>query len=252
MAALILSCSGANSPSTMMMPSFDDRHGDIAALAFEHVDVVAEIGGLDLDLREIRRRRRGRRRLREHPAGQRQHGGDNGHFHLVHSNSPQRSGGCPSTGLHGCRIGIGGLADGRPARRALCCRRERHAPDSTGAANARKPEVMTSPIAGGVDCDLHPAVPHLTSLLPYHERLLARPGHHARHDRPGVAVLSHEFADLLAAGLAAREGQAGLEPRGHADAGARSVRHQLSASAIRCTACRWCFPRIWRSRSAAR
>ena len=26
---------------------------------------------------------------------------------------------------------------------------------------------MTTPIAGGVDCDLHPAVPHLTSLLPY-------------------------------------------------------------------------------------
>ena len=26
---------------------------------------------------------------------------------------------------------------------------------------------MTSPIAGGVDCDLHRAVPHLTSLLPY-------------------------------------------------------------------------------------
>ena len=26
---------------------------------------------------------------------------------------------------------------------------------------------MTSPIACGVDCDLHPAVPHLTSLLPY-------------------------------------------------------------------------------------
>ena len=26
---------------------------------------------------------------------------------------------------------------------------------------------MTLPIAGGVDCDLHPAVPHLTSLLPY-------------------------------------------------------------------------------------
>src|SRR5260370_11638134 len=28
-------------------------------------------------------------------------------------------------------------------------------------------EATTSPIAGGVDCDLHPAVPHLTSLLPY-------------------------------------------------------------------------------------
>src|SRR6201996_7897163 len=27
--------------------------------------------------------------------------------------------------------------------------------------------VMTSPVAGGVDCDLHPALPHLTSLLPY-------------------------------------------------------------------------------------
>ena len=26
---------------------------------------------------------------------------------------------------------------------------------------------MTSALAGGVDCDLHPAVPHLTSLLPY-------------------------------------------------------------------------------------
>ncbi len=58
-----------------------------------------------------------------------------------------------------------------------------------------------------------------------HERLLARPGHHARHDRPGVAVLSHEFADLVAAGLAARQGQAGLESRGYAGAGARSVRH---------------------------
>src|SRR5947207_7253091 len=27
--------------------------------------------------------------------------------------------------------------------------------------------VMTLPIPGGLDCDLHPAVPHLTSLLPY-------------------------------------------------------------------------------------
>src|SRR3954470_13375512 len=26
---------------------------------------------------------------------------------------------------------------------------------------------MARPIAGGGDCDLHPAVPHLTSLLPY-------------------------------------------------------------------------------------
>src|SRR6202034_1845530 len=30
-----------------------------------------------------------------------------------------------------------------------------------------KINVTTSPVAGGVDCDLHPAVPHLTSLLPH-------------------------------------------------------------------------------------
>src|SRR5690348_13098686 len=27
--------------------------------------------------------------------------------------------------------------------------------------------IMTTPLPGGIDCDLHPAVPHLTSLLPY-------------------------------------------------------------------------------------
>jgi uncharacterized protein len=36
-----------------------------------------------------------------------------------------------------------------------------------GSAGAHKGSAMTSTIAGGVDCDLHPAVPHLTSLLPY-------------------------------------------------------------------------------------
>src|ERR1700688_2090531 len=41
-------------------------------------------------------------------------------------------------------------------------RRIRRAPRSD-----EETSVMTSPIAGGVDCDLHPAVPHLTSLLPY-------------------------------------------------------------------------------------
>src|ERR1700683_2591138 len=38
---------------------------------------------------------------------------------------------------------------------------------SSAAGSRGKPEVMTSPIPGGVDCDLHPAVPHLTSLLPH-------------------------------------------------------------------------------------
>src|SRR6202000_2999142 len=39
----------------------------------------------------------------------------------------------------------------------------------SSAATARGTEetVMTTPLPGGVDCDLHPAVPHLTSLLPY-------------------------------------------------------------------------------------
>src|ERR1700730_16006134 len=32
---------------------------------------------------------------------------------------------------------------------------------------AQRGNIMTAPIADGVDCDLHPAVPHLTSLLPY-------------------------------------------------------------------------------------
>ena len=42
-----------------------DRDRDVAALAFEHIGVVAEIGGLDLDLGEIARWRcRGRSLLR--------------------------------------------------------------------------------------------------------------------------------------------------------------------------------------------
>src|SRR5215470_3333773 len=40
------------------------------------------------------------------------------------------------------------------------CKRRR------GADRAEETD-MTSPVPGGVDCDLHPAVPHLTSLLPY-------------------------------------------------------------------------------------
>src|SRR6266436_746427 len=38
---------------------------------------------------------------------------------------------------------------------------------SAQTPRARGNRIMTSPMAGGVDCDLHPAVPHLTSLLPY-------------------------------------------------------------------------------------
>ena len=111
---------------------------------------------------------------------------------------------------------------------------------------------MTSPIAGGVDCDLHPAVPHLTSLLPYlndywrdqvttrgmtdlvsqsyptNSPISSRPDWRPAQGKPGSSL-----ADM--------QTQA-LDP----------FRRQLSASAIRSTACRWCFPRTWRTRSAAR
>ncbi len=65
------------------------------------------------------------------------------------------------------------------------------------------------------------AAPHQPVALS--QRLLARPGDDPRHDRPGVAILSDPFADLLASRLAAGKGQARIEPAGHAQAGARSV-----------------------------
>src|SRR5260221_5411299 len=46
-----------------------------------------------------------------------------------------------------------------------------------------------------------------------YERLLARPGDDARHDRPGLAILSGQFADLGTPGLAACAGQDRPWPR---------------------------------------
>ena len=110
---------------------------------------------------------------------------------------------------------------------------------------------MTSPVPGGVDCDLHPAVPHLTSLLPYlndywrdqvttrgmtdlvsqsyptNSPISSRPDWRPAKGKPGSSL-----EDMQAQAL---------DPFGVA-----------SASAIRCTACRWCSPRTWRTRSAAR
>ena len=208
-----------------MMPSLRHRHGDVPALAFEHVDVVAEVGGLDLDLGEIDRRRCGGRgcgvvaaRMRCRPAE-----GD-GNRRYVQSESSKTS---PSPYSADVFLAQGAmrLPSCGPAGRA--CLNAVREPGGEALQDAvrrarRGNQAMTSPIAGGVDCDLHPAVPHLTSLLPYLERLLARPGDDARHDRPGLAILSDQFADLVAAGLAAGAGQAGLEPRRHAEAGARS------------------------------
>jgi hypothetical protein len=64
------------------------RHRDIAALALEHVDVVAEIGGPDFDFRKIRRRRCGRRLLRECRRGPRENCGG-GQSHPVHASPPR-------------------------------------------------------------------------------------------------------------------------------------------------------------------
>ena len=110
---------------------------------------------------------------------------------------------------------------------------------------------MTSPIAGGVDCDLHPAVPHLTSLLPY------------MNDYWRDQVTTRGMTDLVsqsyptnspisvAPGLAAGAGQAG---RDLADMQKQALDRfgAATASATRSTACRWCSPRTCRMRSAAR
>ncbi len=93
-AALILSCSGANWPSTMMMPALPTATVMFPPLALEHVDVVAEVGGLDLDLGEIDRRGRCRRRGRglllcECAAGQQQGYGNRRTSNPNHRKSPQ-------------------------------------------------------------------------------------------------------------------------------------------------------------------
>src|SRR5262245_14694527 len=47
------------------------------------------------------------------------------------------------------------------------CLNVRQEPSRAAQRSRDRGNTMTSLIAGGVDCDLHPAVPHLTSLLPY-------------------------------------------------------------------------------------
>src|SRR6266436_4717945 len=74
-----------------------------------------------------------------------------------------------STRLHCCRLGIERLRrwTAEPARHMLSRTKRSFRYQRDRRREQRKPRIMTSPIAGGVDCDLHPAVPHLTSLLPY-------------------------------------------------------------------------------------
>ena len=97
------------------------------------------------------------------------------------------------------------------------------------AVRARSPTRKHHDVAASRRRGLRPASRRSSSDQPaaLHERLLARPGDDARHDRSGLAILSDQFADLVAAGLAAGAGQAGLEPRRHAEAGARPVSGRL-------------------------
>src|ERR1700687_4547416 len=75
---------------------------------------------------------------------------------------------CPSTGLHRCRLGDRqALPMDGAARAPYAVSIQRLSAEFNGRREQEEINVMTSPIAGGVDCDLHPAVPHLTSLLPY-------------------------------------------------------------------------------------
>src|SRR3984893_13147573 len=91
---------------------------------------------------------------------------NNGHAQLCHSGPLATMLRCPSTRLHGCRLRLHRPANGRESPRAICYPGS-SAEDAEQQETRKEIKIMTSPIAGGVDCDLHPAVPHLTSLLPY-------------------------------------------------------------------------------------
>ena len=110
----------------------------------------------------------------------------------------------PSTGCHVCRVAgcrLPCLNAVRTSGRYRCRRR----------ASERGNHVMTSPLRrrrGLRSASRRSASDQPVAL---HERLLARPGDDARHDRSGLAILSDQFADLVAAGLAAGAGQAGLQ-----------------------------------------
>src|ERR1700688_1121613 len=135
-------------------PVFRHRHGDVSALAFEHIDGAAEIGGLDLDFGEIRRRRWCGWLLRDSDPGQQQGGCDRHYSYPKHENLRWR----PFTDFlaHDCIV----CASCEPRGSLLECgtRTKRRGLQDAVMVSLRGNEIMTSPIAGGVDCDLHPAV----------------------------------------------------------------------------------------------
>src|SRR5260370_13963020 len=63
--------------------------------------------------------------------------------------------------------GSAGRVHGRRSPRAICYAKQAVRCRRDGRREQEGTRIMTSPIAAAVGCDLHPAVPHLTSLLPY-------------------------------------------------------------------------------------
>src|SRR3954454_17782788 len=163
MAALILSCSGANSLSTMMMPSlatatviFPPWPSSICMLSPRSVILISTFE---------------------------KSGADGGDAAGCASNGPESAITAAVMIIFNLRIGVPHSNSGTSYHRIAWLRtqdrqlaamdgsfRPPYAPKFGEALNPTATATrghMTSPIAGGVDCDLHPAVPHLTSLLPY-------------------------------------------------------------------------------------
>ncbi len=93
-----------------------------------------------------------------------------------------------------------------------------------GYSGTDRPMSLIEP--GGIDCDIHPAVPNLKALLPYlsdHWRdiVVQRGVHELEFDR-----LSRQLAAHLAARLASRRRQAWLESGCTAGPGADAVQHR--------------------------
>ena len=99
----------------------------------------------------------------------------------------------------------------RPQTSLLECGERAKRPDLQVAVRPRSRTRKHHDVAASRRRGLRPASRRSSSDQPValYERLLARPGDDARHDRSGLAILSDQFADFLAAGLAARAGQAG-------------------------------------------
>ena len=111
---------------------------------------------------------------------------------------------------------------------------------------------MKLPFTGAVDCDLHPAPPPMSALLPYMDEYWSDQLRNRHVDRFGFTMTSHNplLDDPWPAGLAADGGTARQRYRFDACApGTRRVRVSAMRSATSCTARSRCSTATWRRRS---